>query len=97
MNRNGVEVMTTVQLSGDNEQFVASSLAEGLYTSREEIVNDALRSLQQEREWRKHAEEGTRQLRNGEYETFDDESHAEFFEDVKRRGRERLAAKKDAS
>ncbi|MEK6257153.1 MAG: hypothetical protein AABP62_00920 [Planctomycetota bacterium] len=86
--------MTTVQLTDENERFVSASLAEGLYHSRDELLNDALHSLQQEREWRKHAEEGARQLQNGEYAEFDDESLAEYFEGVKRRGRERLAAKK---
>ena len=88
--------MTTIQLTEDNERFVSASLAEGLYGSREELLNDALQSLQQEHEWRRHAEEGTRQLQNGEYREFDDKSLAEYFEDVKRRGRERLAAKKSA-
>ena len=50
--------MTTVQLTEDNERFVSASLAEGLYGSRDELLNDALHSLQQEREWRRHAEEG---------------------------------------
>ena len=88
--------MTTIQLTEDNERFVTASLAEGLYGSRDELLNDALHSLQQEREWRRHAEEGARQLQSGEYTEFDDESLAEYFEDVKRRGRERLAAKKPA-
>ena len=88
--------MTTIQLTEDNERFVNASLAEGLYCSRDELLNDALNSLQQEREWRRHAEEGARQLQNGEYTQFDDESLADYFEDVKRRGRERLAAKKPA-
>jgi Arc/MetJ-type ribon-helix-helix transcriptional regulator len=88
--------MTTVQLTEDNERFVSTSLAEGLYSSQDELFNDALHSLQQEREWRRHAEEGARQLQNGEYTEFDDESLTAYFEDVKRRGRERLAAKKSA-
>ena len=88
--------MTTVQLNDDNERFVSDMLAEGLYVSRDELLNDAIHSLQREHEWRRHAEEGARQLRDGEYSTFDEESLAEYFEDVKRRGRERLAAKKAA-
>ncbi len=88
--------MIPIELTQENKQFMEDALAQGLYPSRDELFNDALRSLQLEREWRRHAEEGARQLQSGEYTDFDDESLAEYFEGVKRRGRERLAAKKPA-
>ena len=88
--------MTPIELTQEYEQFVQDALEQGLYSSRDDLLNDALRSLQLEREWRKHAEEGTRQLQNGEFTGFDDESLAEYFDDVKRRGRDRLAAKESA-
>ena len=78
--------MTTFQLTEDNERFVTASLAEGLYASCDELFNDALRSLQQEHEWRRHVQEGTRQLRDGQYIEVDEAGLRVFFDDVKVRG-----------
>jgi hypothetical protein len=44
-----------------------------------------------------HIDEGTQQLRNGQYTDYDDEGLRQFFEEIKAEGRRRLEASKPAT
>jgi antitoxin ParD1/3/4 len=91
-----------VSLTPELEAFVHDKVASGRYTSASEVVRESLRLLE-EREWlrerriddlRKEIQIGIDELQRGEGITLNsDEEKAEFFEDIKRRGRERLKQK----
>ena len=79
------------------DEFVAREIASGKYRSHEEVVSAGLRLLQ-ERErklesLRADIQVGLDQLDRGEGITLEtEEAQRAFFEDVKARGRERLAS-----
>lgn len=76
-------------IAPENEQFINQAIAEGTYTDRAEVVNAALTLLRSRAELLAKIDEGTRQLQNGEYTEYDDESLKAHFEDIKARGRQR--------
>jgi antitoxin ParD1/3/4 len=82
-------------LPPDLETFVQHEVASGNYPSPEEVISDGLRLLRERKlfELRQDVDAGLSQIERGEgIELKDDEALCEFFEDVKRRGRERLQA-----
>ncbi|MEQ1762602.1 MAG: type II toxin-antitoxin system ParD family antitoxin [Pyrinomonadaceae bacterium] len=91
-----------VSLTPELEAFVHDKVASGRYTSASEVVRESLRLLE-EREWlrerriddlRKDIQIGIDELQRGEGITLNSEKEKEeFFEDIKRRGRERLKQK----
>ena len=82
-------------LPPDLETFIQHEVASGNYPSPEEVISDGLRLLRERKlyELRRDIDAGLAQLERGEsIELEDDEALREFFEDIKRRGRERLRA-----
>src|SRR3990172_1842991 len=82
------------------EQFVKHELASGNYQSAEEVVCDALQLLRDRKlyELRQKGDAGLQQLERGEGIEFkDDQALADFFEDIKVRGQERLEAKRSGA
>ena len=78
------------------QQFVQQEVASGRYRSAEEVVADGLRLLREQKlyELRKDIAAGLAQLDRGEgIELHDEQSVQAFFDDIKLRGRQRLAAK----
>jgi antitoxin ParD1/3/4 len=78
------------------EQFVKHELTTGRYQSAEEVITDALRLLRDRKlyELRKEIRAGLEQLDRGAgIDIADEQALHEFFEDIKRRGRQRLQAK----
>ncbi|GAC1324663.1 MAG: hypothetical protein NVSMB14_17490 [Isosphaeraceae bacterium] len=69
--------MLTVQLSDDREQFVRSLLQDGSYSSEAELIDDALRLLQERddefklAELRKEIALGIEEIDGGELEPFE--------------------------
>jgi len=91
-----------VSLTPELENLVNEKVKSGLYNSASEVIRESLRLLQEQDELRRIRRDelrreimlGVEQIRNGEgivLQTADDRK--EFFEDIKRRGRERLAQK----
>jgi antitoxin ParD1/3/4 len=78
------------------QQFVQQEVASGRYRSAEEVVADGLRLLREQKlyDLRKDIAAGLAQLDRGEgIELEDEQSVRAFFDDIKLRGRQRLAAK----
>ena len=88
----------TVEIPSDFQQFVHSVIDAGSYKNETEVVGEALRLLQdrQQRieELRREIQPALDQLDRGEGIEIKDEKELRlFFEDIKKRGRERLEAK----
>lgn len=82
-----------VSLTPELEKLVNDKVKSGLYNSASEVIREGLRALQKD-ELRREILLGIEQIRNGESITLEGPDELkEFFEDVKRRGRERLAQK----
>ncbi len=84
------------------QQFVAGAIASGKYASPDEVVTTALRLLQDhERKLsalRSDLRVGIEELERGEGIAIDgQDGHNAFFDDIERRGRERLAEKDETS
>lgn len=92
-----------VSLTPELEAFVHRKVESGMYNSASEVIRESLRLLE-EREWikerrleeiRREVKKGLDQIRKGEFiQLNSDEELNDFFEDIKRRGRERLEAAK---
>ena len=85
-----------VQLTPDQKSFVRQTIESGRLRREEDAVKEAL-SLWEERERRRleifaAVDEAEASLARGEGRTITQESMRELAEDVKRRGRARLAA-----
>ncbi len=84
------------------EEFICELIRSGRYLVPGEVVSDALTLLQKEeyiREMRRkelqaEIQAGIDQFERGEYQTYTREELHEFFEDIKRRGREELASER---
>lgn len=94
-----------INLNDHFENFIEERIKSGQYNSASEVVRDALRLLEEQEQIRAmkmqalkaEIQKGLDDLQQGRYSTYSDETLGEFFEDVKKRGRERLAAKKKRS
>jgi antitoxin ParD1/3/4 len=89
--------MVPIGLSPELEEFVDREVASGRYLSREELIADAVLQLHQEREFeddlRRKIQVGIDELDRGDVIRIrSDEDARDFFEDIKRRGRDRLNA-----
>ena len=87
----------TVEIPPDLQQFVHQVIDNGSFKSETEVVGQALRLLQQRQqkieELRREIQPALDQLDRGEgIELKDEEELHLFFEDIKKRGRERLDA-----
>jgi antitoxin ParD1/3/4 len=89
----------TVEIPPDLQQFVHQVIDNGSFKSETEVVGQALRLLQQRQqkieELRQEIQVGLDQLDRGEgIELKDEEELRLFFEDIRKRGRERLDAER---
>lgn len=93
-----------VSLTPALERLVHKKVRSGDYQSASEVVRDALRMLQERdrqrtqrlAELRKELQIGLDELGRGEGIELDDKGLCDFFDDVKLRGRQRLARRKKA-
>lgn len=81
-------------LSPENEQFLDRAVACGIFPGRTQAIDQAVDMLRKRQELLDHIDEGTRQLRSGQYTDYDDEGLRQFFEEVKTEGRRRFEARK---
>jgi len=88
-----------VDLPSDLRAFVDAQLASGQYTSVDDVVAGALTLLRDAERLRAEklealrveVDKGLKELERGEYEEFDDDSLWRLCEQIKKRGRKRLA------
>jgi Arc/MetJ-type ribon-helix-helix transcriptional regulator len=77
-------------LSQTNERFIDDQIKSGSYTDRTAVLNDAVALLRKRQQFLDRIDEGARQLREGEYIEYDDESLRERFRQLKERARKRI-------
>jgi antitoxin ParD1/3/4 len=91
-----MSMATSYSIGKHFEQFIEGLIASGRYSTASEIIRDGLRIIE-EREQRREAK--LEALRAAIQEGLDSPSEEvdidEMIEDVKRRGRQRLAAERD--
>lgn len=92
-----------VSLTPELEKLIEKKVKSGRYTTASEVVRESLRLLEREDELREMKREqlrreimkGVEQIKNGQYiEVNSKEGWQGFLEDVKSRGRKKLAEKK---
>jgi antitoxin ParD1/3/4 len=92
-----------VSLTPELETLINNKVKSGLYNSASEVVREALRLLEEQdrireirlEDLRREVMKGVEDLRAGRYTTLETkEDFEQLAEDIKRRGRERLAARK---
>ena len=84
----------TVEISSKRQQFVTDAIARGEYSTENELVDDALRILEE----RKRTDEylrremllGLEDFDRGDFEVFDDNSLKGLCEQIKTEGRREL-------
>ncbi len=81
-------------ISPENELFIQHAVETGLFHDRGSALDAAIDLLKRRLELLEHIDEGTRQLRSGQYTEYDEEGLDEFFDTVQRLGRQRYEASK---
>jgi len=85
-----------VQLTRDQEAFIARGVQAGRFSSSDEALREAVELLQRSeaalQQVRAFVGDGLDDLDAGNYEDFTDETLPELFDGVESRGRQRLAA-----
>jgi Arc/MetJ-type ribon-helix-helix transcriptional regulator len=79
-------------LSPESEQFIQQVVAAGVFPDRGRALDEAVSLLKQRQELLAHVEEGTQQLRSGDFLEYDQEGLRRFFDEVQARGREKYDA-----
>jgi len=79
-------------LSPENEQFIQHAVECGVFEDRAQALDRAVELLRRRQELLEHIDEGTRQLRAGQYTEYDEEGLRESFEEIKAEGRRRYKA-----
>jgi antitoxin ParD1/3/4 len=86
-----------ISLTKELEMYITEKVTSGRYQTASEVVRAGLRLLEKNEEedtllarLRAEAQIGIDQVARGEYTEYDDNSLREFFEEVKRTGREEL-------
>jgi Arc/MetJ-type ribon-helix-helix transcriptional regulator len=82
----------SADLSPESEQFIQQAVAAGLFPDRGRALDEAVGLLKRRQELMAHIEEGTQQLRSGDFVEYNQEGLRRFFDDVQARGRARYAA-----
>lgn len=96
-----ISVMTmATTIPPELEAFVEREVASGKFRSRDEAISEGLRLLKEREEkldlLRNDIQAGLDQLDHGQAISINDAAeHRKFFDDIQRRGLERLAAKKN--
>jgi antitoxin ParD1/3/4 len=87
-----------VSLTPQLEALVHKKVKAGTYQTASEVIREGLRLLHERDEelaWvRKEVAKGEAEIARGEYIDLDEKGLKQFFADIKKRGRERLAAAK---
>ena len=83
-----------VSLSSEMKRIVKDKVKSGLYPTPDHVIREGLRLLQQRDSLRADVHAGFQAIGRGEYEDYDEHTTKKPAEDVKARGRARLAAKK---
>ncbi|MGA2067290.1 MAG: hypothetical protein ABSG86_20130 [Thermoguttaceae bacterium] len=79
-------------LSPENEQFIQQAVTAGVFPDRRQALDEAVGLLKKRQELLGHIEEGTEQLRNGDFVEYDQEGLRHFFDEVQAQGRARYQA-----
>lgn len=72
-------------ISPDNEKYISEKVAQGTYGSREEALDAGISLLRKHNQLVERLTESRRQLDNGEYTDYDDDSLATRFDELRRR------------
>jgi len=99
------QIVMNISLGSQWEKFIAVYVRSGRYLSASEVVREGLRLLQEREQvrqvsleqLRKEIGKGVRQLDRGECVDLDDLGLKKHLNDVKARGRQRLAKEKAAA
>ena len=78
-------------LSPENEQFIQHAIACGVFQDRGQALDLAVALLRKRQGLLEHIDEGTAQLRSGQYTECDEAGLREFFDEVQAEGRRRFA------
>ena len=85
-----------VSLTPQLEKLVNQKVKTGMYQTASEVVREALRLLRDRDEefarLKADVLKGFEEIERGDYEEYDERTSKKLIEDVKRRGRARLAA-----
>jgi Arc/MetJ-type ribon-helix-helix transcriptional regulator len=82
-------------ISPENERFIQHAVETGLFQDRGSALDAAIVLLKRRTELLEHVDEGTRQLRAGQYSDYNDEQLRRFFDEVQARGHRRCEANKN--
>ncbi|MGA2258380.1 MAG: hypothetical protein ABSG53_27260 [Thermoguttaceae bacterium] len=77
------------ELSPENELFIRQAVAAGVFSDREHALDEAVGLLKNRQSILAHIDEGTRQLREGDYIEVDQGGLRGFFDEIQTRGRRR--------
>ena len=84
-----------VSLTPELEKLVNDKLKTGMYQTASEVIREGLRLLkdrdERQAQLRAQVRVGFDAIERGEYETYDESTTKELAQDIKRRGRKRLA------
>ena len=81
-------------LSPENEQFIEQAVACGIFLDRGQALDVAVDFLRKRQELLDHIDDGTRQLRSGQYTEYDEGGLRQFFDEIKAEGKRRCEADK---
>ena len=79
----------SIDISPQNEAFLDSQIADGVFHNRREALDAAVELLRQQSVVLDRVDRGRRQLDEGEFTEYDDDSLAHRFDELKRRASDR--------
>ncbi len=82
----------SADLSPENEQFLQQAVSAGVFPDRKHALDEAVSLLKRRQELIAHIEEGTRQLRSGDFLECGQEGLRELFDEIQAQGRARYDA-----
>ena len=82
----------SADLSPENEQFLQQAVSAGMFPDRKHALDEAVCLLKRRQELIAQIEEGTQQLRSGDFLECGQEGLRQFFDEVQTQGRARYDA-----
>lgn len=76
-------------LSPENELLIQQAVAAGVFPDRKHALDEAVGLLKSRQGILAHIDEGTQQLREGDFVEFDQACLRKFFDEIQTRGRTR--------